>query len=170
MLALVNAHRHKVRLVEQDIRRHQHRIIEEADVDVVGVLGALILVLRHAAHFAHVGEAIEHPRKLGVRGNVALAVNQALLGVDAAGDVDSGKLHAAAAQIRRILPDGDGVHVDNGVDAVVVVLQLGEVAERADVIAQRQRTGRLDAGEDNRLLFGLGRGIRFGHGKSLLSE
>ena len=39
-----------------------------------------------------------------MRGNVALAVNQALLGVDAAGDVDCGKLHAAAAQIRRILP------------------------------------------------------------------
>ena len=97
-------------------------------------------------------------------GHVALAVDEAALGIDAAGDIDGGQLHAAAAQVGGILPDGDGVHVHDGVDAVIVVLQFGEVPQRADVVAQGQRTGGLDAGENDRFLFGLGI-LDFGHGR-----
>ena len=61
MLALVNAHWHKVRLVEQDIRRHQRRIGEETAVDVLAVLGGLVLKLRHARQLAELRIAVKNP-------------------------------------------------------------------------------------------------------------
>ena len=47
-----------------------------------------------------------------------------------------------------LLPDGDRVHVDDAVDAVVAVLQLHEVDDRAEVVAEMQIPGRLHAGEN----------------------
>ena len=131
------------------------------------MLGALILVLGHAAELAHIGEAVQNPCQLGMAADMALAIDEALFGVQAAGDVDGGQLHAAAAQVSGILPHGDGVHVHNAVDAVIVILQGGEILQRADVVAQRERTGGLDAGENNRLFLRL-RGLNFGHGENLL--
>ena len=37
MLLLVRAHRHIVRLVQQNVRRHQRRIGKQTEIDVVGV-------------------------------------------------------------------------------------------------------------------------------------
>ena len=37
VLPLVLAHRHEVRLVEQDVRRHQHGVVEQADARLVRV-------------------------------------------------------------------------------------------------------------------------------------
>ena len=52
MLFLVGADRHVIRVVEQDIGRHQARVGEQAGVDVVGVLCGFILELRHAGELA----------------------------------------------------------------------------------------------------------------------
>ena len=57
MLALVLAYGHQVRLVEQDVRRHEHRVGEEAGGDVVGVLLGLLLELGHAAELTELGAA-----------------------------------------------------------------------------------------------------------------
>ena len=51
----------------------------------------------------------------------------------------------------RILPDGDGVLVDDAIDAVVARLQLREAADGAEIVAEMQIAGRLDARKDERL-------------------
>ena len=162
MLLLVRADGHKVALVEQDVRGHEHGIGQKARVDVVGVLLRLILELGHAPQLAHVGEAPQEPGELAVRGHVALAVHDVLLRVQTAGDEQGQRLRAAAAQGRRVLAHGQGVQVHHAVDAVVLpaVLQGDPVAKRADIVAQRQDARGLNAAEDR--LF-LGRDFRHLH-------
>ena len=87
MLALVFSHGHQVCLVEQDVRRHEHRIGEETGGDVVGVLLGFLLKLGHAAELAELGAAAQHPTELCVLGDMALDKHDAFLGVQAAGNV-----------------------------------------------------------------------------------
>ena len=119
----------------------------QAGIDVISMLGGLVLVLGHALQFAHVGVAVQDPAKLGMAADVALAVDDVLLGIQAAGHVGGGNLQAALAQLSGILADGDGVHIHHAVDAVVLILQKGKVPQRADIVAQRQGAGGLNAGE-----------------------
>ena len=46
---------------------------------------------------------------------------------------------------------GQRMQVDDAVDAVVAVLQRDEVADGAEIVAEMQIAGRLDAGKDERL-------------------
>ena len=58
VLHLVDPHRHHVRLVQQDICGHEHRVREQARVDIVGMLGSLVLELGHPVQLAHIGKAV----------------------------------------------------------------------------------------------------------------
>src|SRR5262249_49351102 len=51
-------------------------------------------------------------------------------------------------QLGRILREGDGVQVHDAEDAVIAVLFGDPMADGTEIIAQRRRTGGLDAGED----------------------
>ena len=147
MLLLVLAHGHKVRLIQQDIRRHQGRIGEEAPVDVVGVLGALVLELGHAAQLAEHGVAVENPAQLRVLVDMALDKQGVLLRVQAAGDVLGQLGHGAPAQLRRVLTHGDAVQVRHEVVAVKLIRQGRPVLHRAQIVAQVQVAGGLNTGE-----------------------
>ena len=46
---------------------------------------------------------------------------------------------------------GQRMQVDDAIDAVVVVLQRDEFADGAEIVAEMQIAGRLDAGKDERL-------------------
>ncbi len=154
MLLLIDTDRHFVGLVKQDIRRHQHRVVKQADIDVVSVLGGFVLELGHAAHLAEHGVAVEYPRKLCMGGYMALNKEDRFLRVDTAGDILREQLKRLSAQPGRVLADGDSVHVNNTVDAVVFILEGGEMLNRAQVISQRQMAGGLHARE-NRLFMGI---------------
>ena len=145
VLLLVIAHRHLFGAVEQDVRRHQHRVVEQAGIDVVGVLAGLVLELGHAAELTHLGVAVQHPGQARVRGHVGLHEQHALDRVQPAGQVDAQEFVAARAQFFGRLAHGDGVHVHQRVVAVVLVLQGDPVLERAQVVAQGQLAGGLDA-------------------------
>src|SRR5262245_42630341 len=80
-------------------------------------------------------------------GDLALIEHDVLLGIDAAGDERCGDLARRLRQLGRILPYRHRVQVDDAVDAVVAVLQRDELHERAEVIAEVQIAGRLDAGK-----------------------
>ena len=120
MLLLILADRDKIGLIDQNVRRHQHRIGEEARGDVVGVLLRFHLELRHAAQLAELRVAAEHPGKLCVRGHVRLDEHDVLLRIESAGNILRQLLEAAAAKVGRNLPDRDCVHIDDAVDAVIV--------------------------------------------------
>ena len=147
MLLLVVPDRDEVRLIEQYVRRHEGGVGEQTAVNVVGVLCALVLELRHAGELPEHGEAVEHPAELGVRGHMALHKERDLVRVKAAGDVLRELLQCAAAQIGRYLAHGYGVHVHYAVIGVVVVDHIHPVPDGAHVGAERQVTGGLDARE-----------------------
>ena len=147
VLFLVCADGHERRLVQKNVCRHEHGVVHEPHIDVFGMLGALVLELRHARKFARVSDGIEHPRQLAVRGHVRLHEQHALFGVDAAGDEQRHQLERISAQLRRLLPDGDGVQIGDGIDALVFVLQLCEIADGADIVADGDRAARLNGGE-----------------------
>ena len=99
VLRLVLAHRHDAGLVEQNIGRHQHGVLQQAVADRF-LFGGLGLVLRHALQPAHRRDAGEHPGKLGVRGHRRLHHDGASLGVDAGRQVERGDLFDLGAQLR----------------------------------------------------------------------
>ena len=112
------------------------------------MLGGLVLELGHAGHFAHVGKAVQDPAQLGVLGDLGLKVDDVFLRVEAAGQEERHGAQAGLAQLRGILAHRQCVEIHDGVEAVVLILKKGEVAQRADVIAQRQIARRLNAGEN----------------------
>ena len=100
VLRLVLAHRHDAGLVEQDVGRHQHGVLQQAVADGF-LLGGLGLVLRHALQPADRRDAGEHPGELGVRGHGGLHHDGADLGIDAGGQVERGDLLDLGAQLAR---------------------------------------------------------------------
>ena len=149
VLLLVLAHRDGVGLVQQDVRRHEHRVVEEADRDALALgAGRLVLELRHPAQLAHVRDRVEDPHELAVRGHVALHEDDRALGIDAAGEEQIDEVDRVAPQLCAHLPHGDRVQVDGAIHAIVGLLHGDPVLDGAEVVAQMQRAGRLDAAED----------------------
>ena len=148
MLPLILPYRHQVRLVEQNVRRHQHGVSKEAGSDVVCVLLGLLLELRHAAQLTELGIAAQNPAQLRVLGHMALDEHDVLLRVQAAGDILGQLGHGTAAQFRRILADGNGMHIHDAVNAVIFILKSHPVLDRAHIRAERQFTAGLDTTEN----------------------
>ena len=149
MLLLVLADRHVGGAVDQNVGRHQHGIVVETDRGILAVLAGLLLELRHAAEPADARHAVEDPGKLGMSRDLALVEHDVLLRIDAGRDERRGDLAGVAGELGRAAPDVDALrdrmHVDDAIDAVVRLLQLHEVDDRAEVIAEMQITRRLHA-------------------------
>src|SRR5690606_19488555 len=90
----------------------------------------------------------EQPGELAVAGYGRLVEDDAALRVDARGDIGGRDLARRAAQMLRILRQGQRVQVHDAEDAVIVLLQLHPVPDRAQIIAQMQVPGRLYAREN----------------------
>ena len=80
VLALVVADRHFVGVVEEDVGGHEHRVVEQADAHEPLACRdfSLNCVMRRSS--PNVGDAVEHPRELGVGAHVALHEQQAAVG------------------------------------------------------------------------------------------
>src|SRR6516225_10454498 len=81
-------------------------------------------------------------------GNHALVKDNTAPRVDPRGDVGGRHLTRRGAQLGWILRQGQGVQVDDAENAVVVVLQGDPVADGAEIVAEMQVAGRLNAGKD----------------------
>src|SRR5699024_2924390 len=132
----------------QYVRRHKHRIGKQPRVDVVAVSGGFFLELSHARKLAEHRVAVEHPRQLGVSGHMALDKKYIVRVVYPAGEIHREQLTRAAAKLSRVLTDGYGVKIDDAEYAVVFLLKPDPVFERAEIIAYRDLTGRLNARKD----------------------
>ena len=153
VLLLVCAYGHLVSLIEQNVARHQRGVGEQSGVDIVGVFFGLVLELGHARKLAELGVAVEYPCKLRVGVDVALNEEQALFHVDAAGEDRSVGVDDVLAHLSGVLSDGDGVKVCERVDAAVFLLHLHPVADRSEIVAQRDGAARLDRAEYDLFLF-----------------
>ena len=82
-------------------------------------------------------------------GDLALVEHDVLFRIDAGGDEGRGHFAGIAREFGRAAPDVDAmrdrVHVDDAIDAIVRLLQLDEIDDRAEVIAEMQIARRLDA-------------------------
>ena len=168
MLLLILAYRHQIRLIQQDIRRHKRRIGKQSAVDIVGIFRAFILELRHAAQLAEHGVAVENPAQLRVLVHMALEKQHIFLRIKTAGDILGKLLQGAAAQVGRILADGDRVQIRHKVKAVKFVRSVLPVADRAQIGTERQVAGGLNAGEHS--LFGLLRYVFSHHSNASFAE
>ena len=151
MLLLVLADRHVRCPVEQDVGGHQHRIGEQPDRRVLPVLAGLLLELRHAARPAHPGDAVEDPGELGVLVHLALVEDDVLVRVDPGSEERRRHLAGLLAELVRAAPHrdrmGDGVQIDDAIDALMRRLHLDEALDGAEIIAEMQVAGRLNARE-----------------------
>ena len=148
MLFLVDAYRHKVCLVKQNIRRHQSRVGEKPGIYIIRMFGGFVFELCHALQFAKLGVAVQHPCQLCVSGNVALDEENTLFRVNAAGQQKRIGFQRVAAKNRGVLPHGNSVQVSKGIDAVVFILQADPVFESAKVVAERNGSAGLNGTED----------------------
>ena len=146
MLLLVFTDGNQVSLIQQNVRSHERGVGEQTAVDVFGVLCALVLELGHTGQLAEHGVALQDPAQFAVLRNVALDEQSVLFGVQTAGDVLCQLVQGAAAQGSGILTNGQGVQVSHEVIAVKPVCQLCPVLHCAQIVAQMQVTGRLNAG------------------------
>ena len=83
--------------------------------------------------------------ELGVLAHGGLDENDRALGINAGGDISGGDFAAAAGQLFRIGSRGDGVQIDDAIDALVLILQRDKLLQRAEIIAEMQAVGRLHA-------------------------
>jgi uncharacterized protein (DUF362 family) len=83
-------------------------------------------------------------------GYLRLVEDDALLGVETAGEIGGRHVDDGLAQFSRILPDGNRMHVDHAVDALMRVLHVNPVQHGAQVVSEMQISRRLHAGKDAR--------------------
>ncbi len=157
VLLLVLAHRHVGRLVEQDVGGLEHGVGEQRDRGALAVLAGLVLELRHAVQPAHPGRAVQQPLQLGMGGNLGLVEQDRASRIDPAGDQGGDHLARVGGEVRGHVGHGDRVEVGQEEQAFVagggrLVLHAHPVADRAQVVAEVQVAGRLDAGDDAHVL------------------
>ncbi len=159
MLLLVLADRHVGGVIEQNVGGHQVGIDIEPGGRLLAVLAGLLLELGHAVEPAEPRHAIEDPGELGMAGYLALIEHDVLGRIDARGDEGRGHLAGVLAQLVRVLEHGDGVQIDHAIEAVVLVLERHEFGDGAEIVAEMEIAGRLHAGEDAGVGFGLLHGL-----------
>ena len=111
------------------------------------MLFGLIFELGHTAELSELGEAAQHPAQFRMLMHMTLDEQDVFLGVQAAGDVLRQLLQGAAAQGRGVLAHGDGVHIHDAVQAVIVVLQGDPVLDRAHIRTQGQIAAGLNSAQ-----------------------
>jgi hypothetical protein len=150
MRRLVLAHGHEVGAHDGDVGGLQQGVEEEAHVAevLVGDLLALLLVGRHALEPRHRGDHREVHGQLGDLGDVRLAIDGALVGVEAGRDPVEDLLFGEAPDLRSVGPHrGHRVPVGHEVERVVLLLEREHVLQVAEPVPQMELPGRPVAGE-----------------------
>ncbi len=157
VLDLVAAHRDLMRVEEQDVGGHQHRIHEQSGGDAgIGVLAIgdvpvhRRLVGVRAVEDALAGHAGEQPGQLGNLGNVALPVEPHLVRFKPGGQPGGGDFQGRALGAGRVLRLDQAVQVGQEIEALGIGRPAGGDGRthRPHVVAQVGRAGSGDAGQD----------------------
>ncbi len=69
-------------------------------------------------------------------------------GIEAGRDISRRHLADRLLQLRRVLPHGDGVQIDDAIDALVRLLHLDPLQHGAEVVAEMEAARGLHARED----------------------
>ena len=148
---LVLAHRHPPGTKGQDVGALPDRVHREPErVRVAQPLVLDLVLQRRVAHDAVEGqEHGEVPGQLGDGGNLGLEHDGRARRVDPARQPVLDDLDGVGADLGVLVgPGGEGVHVGQQEEAVVLVLESQAVLDRPDVMPQVQPTRGRVAGED----------------------
>ncbi len=150
MLFLIVSDGNQIRLIKQNIPRHQHRVCIQTGIDIVGMLCTLVLELSHPVQLAHICVAGKHPIHLSMLMHITLDENGRSCRINTACNKQCGHPEGTLKQELGILPDGQSVHIGNAIIAeFVITLKKLPIAQRPDVIAQSWYAARLNAAQDN---------------------
>ena len=144
MAGLVFAHWNIVGFVDQDIRRLQQRVAQEAVGAEVFVFEFFLLVFvgGHAFQPTNRGAHGQQGEQLGVLGQAALQKNGALRGVQPSGEpVDDHFIDVLLDDAGVLVVGGQGVPVSDEVKALHLRLQAHPVFQGAVVVPQMQSAG-----------------------------
>ena len=96
--------------------------------------------------------------------DMALNKQRILLGIQAAGNILGQLLQGTPAQVCGILPHSNGMQIRHKVETVKLICPLSPILHSAQIRAQGQITGGLDAGEHSFLC------CNFFHNNTSLTE
>ena len=113
------------------------------------MLRRLVLELRHAAEITERAETGEHPSHLRVCTHVALDKDETLLRIKSAREQEGKRRAACLSPHRRLVIDGERMEIGDEVVAVVFLLQLAPVFHRAEIVAEGECAGGLNAAQDD---------------------
>jgi hypothetical protein len=133
-----------VGVVEEDVRGHQHRVVEEADAHRL-LARALVLELGHAPQLAEGGDVVEQPGEHAVLGDVALHEERAPARIEPGRHQERGDLPGAGGELGRVPRHRERMEVDDAEQGVVAVLILDPAPYRPDVVPEVHVTGGLDS-------------------------
>ena len=157
VLDLIPADRHLVRVEHQDVRRHQHRIAEQAHghAGIRVFTGFDVLIHRSfvgmgAIEQALAGYASEQPAQLGNFRDVGLPVEGRPVDIQAASQPGRGNFQARALDAHRISALDQRMVVGKKVEGLHVGVATGDDgrANCARIVAEMRRAGGSDAGKD----------------------
>jgi hypothetical protein len=144
---LVEAHRHNVGLVQNDVRRHQDGIADQPVVHIVRLQACLLFERRQVRELPQRRHHRQDGVQLGHFRERATGQNDRLIRPDAGRQEVEDHLAVfslEAGVVSRVV----SVEIDHAVDAVVVGLQGDVVLDRPQVVAQVLPPRRARPGED----------------------
>ena len=149
VLQLVFAYGHKIRIVQQNVRGHQHGVREQAPVHVLQPIRLVLETVGERQALVR-EKAIQVPREFGHFCDIALAVEDRSLGVEAKREPGSGHRVGIFPQRRSVLDLRQGVHIGDEQERLVfrLVSEVNGGPNGAEQVAQMGGACALYAGED----------------------
>ena len=143
MLLLVLPDRHKVRVHDKDVSRHQHRIREKS-MRRLEAVRHLVLVTVATLKKPHRSEARKVPREFLHLGNIALAVNRRLRRVEPAREIVKRHFARRFAEHRTVAHSRHRVEIRDEHEHVLALrLKVEHRLHRAKIIAPMKLARRL---------------------------
>jgi hypothetical protein len=139
VLELILPHGHDVAAVEQDVGGHEHRVREQTHVGRNAV-GGLVLERVRALEQAHRRDGREVPKELGDLGNVRLPEQRRDARIEPEREVVEGHVAGVLAHHVGAADGGERVVVRDEEERLALVLQVEELLQRAEVVADVKLT------------------------------
>ena len=144
VLFLVAADRHDVRVVNQNVRRHQHRVGEQPVIRREP-LGQFILVAVATLEQPHRRERRQQPSQLAHLRHIALAEEHRLGRVEPAREKIQRNVECVFTPFAGVEHRRHRVIVRDKIIRLALLLQLDRRMHHAEVVANMQRPRRLDS-------------------------
>ena len=134
MLFLVLPDRHHIRILDQNISRHQYWIIKSTDIHFL-TLRLRILECVRAHQIRHCRDAVENPRKLGYLRHIGLKKKYGLFRVNSDCKIVKGNIIRVLSERGAVLRTCKRVIIRDENKRAILILQVHKLLHCPEVIA-----------------------------------